>query len=276
MLEARRAERTPIRHTCSCVICGVTFTSRTALAKYCGQTCRNRGYQAARKADGRERALRERLAEHQARYRAEYARRHRTFLPCSVCGTVVERRQGARYDHGGRTACSLPCKQYLRNGAWPSSLVPDRHPIRSTPVPPDHPSRYKPRLARFSAGMCIRCGAWFIRDRMACDNLTSRCCSAVCNSRYHKSLRRVRKRGAYKARVSARYIYERDGWRCQLCRKKVDRRKMVPHPMAPTLDHIVPLAKGGTHEPANVWTAHYLCNCRKSAGGGGEQLMLFG
>ncbi|NEA63940.1 HNH endonuclease [Streptomyces sp. SID12488] len=38
----------------------------------------------------------------------------------------------------------------------------------------------------------------------------------------------------------------------------------VPSPMAPTLDHIVPLARGGSHEPANVQAAHFLCNNKKN------------
>lgn len=62
-------------------------------------------------------------------------------------------------------------------------------------------------------------------------------------------------------------IFERDGWRCQLCRKPVRRTAVVPHPLAPTLDHIVPLAAGGLHEPANVQTAHFICNSVRGAGG---------
>jgi 5-methylcytosine-specific restriction endonuclease McrA len=31
------------------------------------------------------------------------------------------------------------------------------------------------------------------------------------------------------------------------------------------MDHIVPFAAGGTHEPANVQLAHRVCNSRKGA-----------
>lgn len=71
-------------------------------------------------------------------------------------------------------------------------------------------------------------------------------------------------------------IFERDGWRCQLCRLKVDRRRVVPHPKAPTLDHIIPLAKGGTHEPANVQLACFRCNCLKGDRAASDQLRLIG
>lgn len=52
--------------------------------------------------------------------------------------------------------------------------------------------------------------------------------------------------------------------------------KAVPHPRAAVLDHVIPLARGGTHEPANVRTACFLCNSIKGDGGGNEQLMLIG
>lgn len=35
------------------------------------------------------------------------------------------------------------------------------------------------------------------------------------------------------------------------------------HPEAPSIDHIVALANGGTHEPSNVQAAHLLCNSMK-------------
>jgi len=42
------------------------------------------------------------------------------------------------------------------------------------------------------------------------------------------------------------------------------------------LDHIIPIAAGGEHTPANLQLAHFLCNSIKRHLGGGEQLMLFG
>lgn len=71
-------------------------------------------------------------------------------------------------------------------------------------------------------------------------------------------------------------IYKRDRYLCHICGKKVRRKAQVPHPMAPTLDHLVPLALGGTHEPANVATAHFMCNSIKGDRLGGDQLALVG
>lgn len=89
-----------------------------------------------------------------------------------------------------------------------------------------------------------------------------------------KQRRRARKRDAFVADVSRSQIFERDRWTCQLCGKRVDRTAVAPQPLAPTLDHIVPLAVGGTHEPANVQLAHAQCNTSKRTRPRGEQLRL--
>ena len=69
-------------------------------------------------------------------------------------------------------------------------------------------------------------------------------------------------------------IYERDGWKCGLCRKRIGKTYRYPHPRSASLDHVVPLIDGGEHTRANVQAAHLACNLSKNARGGGEQLRL--
>ncbi|MEU3613516.1 HNH endonuclease [Streptomyces sp. NPDC006872] len=64
-----------------------------------------------------------------------------------------------------------------------------------------------------------------------------------------------------------RQVYERDGWLCQLCRLPIDSTIAWPDPQSPSIDHVVPLAKGGEHSMTNVQAAHVGCNSRK-----GDQL----
>jgi hypothetical protein len=101
--------------------------------------------------------------------------------------------------------------------------------------------RPKPRL--FVAGVCAGCGGSFVAL-----GLQHRYCSPVCGKRVWRrngdrgdasARRRARKKGAFVARVVRMKIYERDGWRCQLCGKAVRRKAQVPHSLAPVLDHIV-------------------------------------
>jgi HNH endonuclease len=72
-------------------------------------------------------------------------------------------------------------------------------------------------------------------------------------------------------------IFERDGWRCHICRRQVRRNAPGRHPLSASLDHIVPLSKGGTHTRDNVACAHLKCNMIKQASlGAGVQQLLIG
>ena len=71
------------------------------------------------------------------------------------------------------------------------------------------------------------------------------------------------RRNAFVAPVDRATIYERDGYTCQLCGEQVDLDAEPLTPLAPVLDHIVPLSAGGTEEPGNVQLAHHRCNSLK-------------
>lgn len=83
-------------------------------------------------------------------------------------------------------------------------------------------------------------------------------------------------RGAASEKFEDREIFERDRWRCQLCRKRISKNLKHPHPMSASLDHIIPLTKGGSHTRAGVQASHLTCNLKKYNLGGGEQLLLIG
>ena len=58
-------------------------------------------------------------------------------------------------------------------------------------------------------------------------------------------------------------IFERDGWVCQLCFQPIDRGAAGPRSASASIDHIVPISKGGADAPDNVQAAHFGCNSRK-------------
>lgn len=57
-------------------------------------------------------------------------------------------------------------------------------------------------------------------------------------------------------RLSRQNIFLRDDHCCQYCSKKLPEKRL-------TIDHVVPLSKGGRHEWTNVVTACSACNNRK-------------
>lgn len=64
---------------------------------------------------------------------------------------------------------------------------------------------------------------------------------------------------------AAQDIFERDGWSCGLCGDVVAPEIKWPHPMSASLDHVIPMSRGGDHVPGNVQCAHLHCNIVKGA-----------
>jgi len=85
-------------------------------------------------------------------------------------------------------------------------------------------------------------------------------CSDRCNSAAHNATRKARiKTGDPSAPYIARAeIIERDGHVCHICGGEVE-------PGDIHLDHVLPLALGGTHHPDNLRVAHSRCNLSKRA-----------
>jgi len=128
--------------------------------------------------------------------------------------------------------------------------------------------------------LCKECRKGFVRRE---SEKNTRFCSQLCKDkskkrtmRVHKSRRKALERGARTAdRIDPIQIFERDGWRCQICGIKTAKDKRgTYHDKAPELDHIIPLSKGGLHSFANVQ-----CTCRKCNGAKSDttygQLLLF-
>lgn len=120
-----------------------------------------------------------------------------------------------------------------------------------------------PRVCRF-------CGAMFTPTY---GDLRSIYCSNECRLRHayraksgstHR--RRARQYGRQYESISKWVVFERDGWKCQICGRDTPRELSgAREPRSPELDHIVPLAAGGDHVIGNVQCACLACNRAKGA-----------
>jgi 5-methylcytosine-specific restriction endonuclease McrA len=131
------------------------------------------------------------------------------------------------------------------------------------------------RLVSERTGVCAQCGEEFrfTHKRRYCSRP---CCNRAYAERRKqrenfaeqkqdaKRRRVARQRGAKHEPVSRRRVFERDSWVCGICETPTLKEVKVPHPLAPTLDHVIPLALGGDHTYANSQTAHFICNSVKS------------
>ena len=75
--------------------------------------------------------------------------------------------------------------------------------------------------------------------------------------------RRALFKNAFVENVSRIEVYRRDGGICGICGKVINLDIKAPHAESLSLDHIIPLTKGGKHTYLNAQVAHYGCNSRK-------------
>lgn len=84
----------------------------------------------------------------------------------------------------------------------------------------------------------------------------------------------IRNKGELRARnagnvvekgVDASVLLERQGGRCYLCLMPIDIALRHPHPGSLSVDHIVPISKGGDHTPENALATCLACNLAKRA-----------
>lgn len=82
-------------------------------------------------------------------------------------------------------------------------------------------------------------------------------------SRASTQRRRARKASRPVEDFTLAEIWEREQGICWLCDTPIDPDVRWPHPESKTLEHVIPLARGGSHTRANVALAHLICNLRK-------------
>lgn len=198
-----------------------------------------------------------------------------TPMMCDGCGVTVMRIRGERFKY---TYCSELCRHWIQWGAWSSNYTP-RYAAMTLALYKPRPLWHRAvpdreiigRRRTFVDTECAICGARFIclygsqtcSNQCATDNMRN-------TQREIKYRRRAAMQGGYVARVYRSKIFERDEYDCQLCGEPLAMTVKAPHRLAPTIDHVIPLAKGGTHEPANVQAAHFYCNSLK-----GDRVHIF-
>jgi len=125
--------------------------------------------------------------------------------------------------------------------------------------------------------LCKECTSVFVPEY---GNKRREFCSDICLKRYNRDNRKAKEKAkendVYYEYVNPLKVFKRDGWRCQLCGKKLNpRNRGKIKDNAPELDHIIPWSKGGEHSYRNTQCACRKCNGDKGAKERG-QLRLFG
>lgn len=190
----------------------------------------------------------------------EYVCKEKQTFICHVCGQ--------EFTHGaGRGAIRCPfCENVIRE-----QIKADRDKQREE-------ARIKREHEYAKEKVCASCGAIFHSEYA-----TQLYCSDTCSRRekrhrdvasgktkltnYNDHRKRARKYGVpYKPGITLAKLIERDGNMCQICGGQcdtTDRRYGFSGPLYPSIDHIKPMSKGGSHTWDNVQLAHVICNSYK-------------
>lgn len=153
----------------------------------------------------------------------------------------------------------------------------------------------QPRKYRWATEKrCVVCGAteWDGKRRSVCSGACqqllqrnggqppamlkqcARCTTIIDLSVRHSSGRKTRAdikvcRDCYLAkytrhRMSVTQLADRDGCQCGICGTEVDMTLVAPDLFRASVDHVLPYANGGDHDPTNLQLAHLWCNYVKS------------
>lgn len=223
--ELNQREREKVAKVCPC---GAEFKTRKAT--YCSMRCESRGER----------------------------------IKCKGCG--AEFRKYEQQSRSIRTYCS--------SGCFEAALAKRRAVTQQTEEAAKR-KRSEARTARLNEAAkrqmsrrsrkCQVCGCEFQMNRihpMVCSDWCWRESKRIAK-RNIKRTRRARKLGLLKERYQDRDIFVRDRWRCWICKKVVDRTAKAPDPASPSVDHVIPLSKGGVDAPWNVHCACFSCNRSK-------------
>ena len=190
------------------------------------------------------------------------------FIKCGICDKLFLSRRGHK-------RCSKECdrKYWLKYGRL-------NYRENAGQICKQRIERYKQDWVQPDPFRCKQCGRLFQPEY---GDTSTVYCSETCRVRASRSMRRY-SNNEYSRRIAkscgerfdAVDVLKRDGWRCQLCGKKLSpKHRGTYRDDAPELDHIIPLAAGGEHSKRNTQCACRRCNLSKGSDVRG-QLRLFG
>lgn len=120
-----------------------------------------------------------------------------------------------------------------------------------------------------SLSICPECGSAFYGRRKYCSN---KCTQKACNARQKdKRIRKIKDRVIDKD-ITLQALFRRDNGKCWICEGICDfddcyrdqNNNFIVGGNYPSIDHVLPLSKGGLHSWNNVKLAHHYCNTIKS------------
>jgi 5-methylcytosine-specific restriction endonuclease McrA len=192
-------------------------------------------------------------------------------LSCDNCMEVereakqeAERNKKRKQNEYTETVCAVCGKTFLKQGSAQKYCSDEclKASLRSKYV-----SKARPKKK-----VCAECGKGFITYKKGNRKHCSEECKNKLNNRRKETRRRhkLKQNGKIDYSVSLNKLYQRDKGICHICGKKCnlkdytrDNYIFIAGETYPSIDHVIPVSKGGTHTWNNVRLAHMYCNAIK-------------
>lgn len=189
----------------------------------------------------------------------------RADVRCKQCGTVINRSMiSIRKNHFGCPTCNQKKREQRQ-----AELKKKRAERRRTENANE--SRRFHRSSQIEILFCPVCGEHF--EAKPGQIYCSQKCYRKTANYLRGSRDRLNSRNIVDKDITLTKLYQRDKGLCYLCGKPCDWNDQSWNEQGiflagdnyPSIDHVVPLARGGKHEWNNVKLAHRICNAKKWA-----------
>lgn len=282
----------------TCKMCGKTYIKRNGKSMFCSDECKKARIKQRYEAEKEQRLAynqkyhvehpeaRERFKERHPNYERDRWRKIRgtteQIKTCIVCGkefvTTLPQKKTCS-DECKR----INCKEKQRERSKRRELSPEathRKYIRQRYGSEENYQKYLAEEARKKQqqqvqleaekeasrihGICIVCG-----NEFETFNPSQKTCCKECGKKltYARKQHRIPKNQIVDKDITLEALYRRDSGVCYLCGGMCDwydRTFICVGEKYPSIDHIVPVSRGGLHAWNNVRLAHFGCNSKKS------------
>ena len=268
------------KYTRECAYCGEEFKTNEKSVRLCSKECQNK-YQAENTLKERERI-----------FKIEFNSKHTNFeyvsgytnwesfivCRCKTCGQTQERdAQVVKPTYKYEIICSncvelKEQRRKLMNALKKrySNLVREQNKVIKEK---EKEKKRVKRIKQLEGRICKECGIIFNATHGRQKYCTTECANKRDNRMKElKRKKRLEKNGAINWDITLDKLIKRDCNKCHICGDKCNNNdyeidksnNFIVGKDYPSIDHIIPISKGGTHTWDNVKLAHHYCNSIKN------------
>ena len=240
--ERSRRMRGSKEHTRECIVCGKVFTTWLPHKKTCSDACK-KAYEIERNKGRKRDSTQKRTPEEE----------HKRY---------IVRKYGSEDNYQKWLAEQEALKRELEQRREQERQA--RKEAYENQLEEWRIAREARKEANHRKDFCIVCGKEYETYNPAQKTCSKECGKKLAHAHKHK---RIPKSQLVDKDITLEALYRRDSGVCYLCGKKCnwnDKTDKSVGPAYPSIDHMIPIAKGGLHAWTNVKLAHFECNWKKS------------